>query len=341
MSESKLQAPDVSVSIVSYNTRDLLRDCLASLRQRAAEGEVTLEVIVADNGSTDGSVEMVQSEFPEFIVFRTGGNIGYGRANNAAFLRSRGRYFFVLNSDTEVEPGALRAMRDFMDSAPQAGGAGAKLILPDGSTQPSVGLDPSLRAVFFEQTYLDKLLPKSKLTGGYLLTWWDYKERREVKQVCGACLFVRREAWLQIGGFDAAFFMYFEDTDFCVRLRRAGWQIWYLPEARIQHRLGGSSAADWRVRARMISSYNQSRYYFWAREGGRGAALFIKTMTLLGATLRLLAWTGKLLQTPRDSEARRQQKLFRRVCRATARMKPCPEGPPFTAAEKIPTSNKP
>lgn len=320
--------PDISIGIVSYNTCDLLRDCLQSLRRRAAEGEATIQVIVADNGSSDGSVEMVKREFPEFEAFYTGGNIGYGRANNAAFERARGRYFFVLNSDTEVEPGALRAMVEFMDAHPQAGGAGAKLILPDGSTQPSVGTDPTLRAIFFEQTYLDKLLPHSKLTGGYLLTWWDYKERREVEQVCGACLFVRREAWQQIGGFDPAFFMYFEDTDFCLRLRRAGWQIWYLPEARIQHRLGGSSGGDWRVRALMVSSYNHSRYYFWSRERGAVAGRLSKSFTLLGAGLRLLAWTVKCLKNPRDHEARTQQKLFRRVWRLTRAMKPEINSPP-------------
>ena len=314
--------PDISIGIVSYNTRDMLRDCLQSLRERANAGEATIEVIVADNGSRDGSVEMVHSEFPEFQAFYTGGNIGYGRGNNAAFERATGRYFFVLNSDTIVEHGALREMVQFMDENPQAGGAGAKLILPDGSTQPSVGTDPTLRAIFFEQTYLDKLLPKSKLAGEYLLTWWDYKERREVEQVCGACLFVRREAWHQIGGFDPAFFMYFEDTDLCLRLRRADWQIWYLPDARIAHRLGGSSGGDYRVRALMVSSYNHSRYYFWTRERGVLAGRLAKAFTLLGAGLRLLAWTAKCLKNPRNREARMQQKLFRRVWRLTYDMKP-------------------
>ena len=314
--------PDISIGIVSYNTCELLRACLQSLRERVGKGEATIEVLVADNGSSDGSIQMVEREFPEFHAFYTGGNIGYGRANNAAFERATGRYFFILNSDTEVEPGALRAMVQFMDEHAQVGGVGAKLILPDGSTQPSVGTDPTLRAIFFEQTYLDKLLPQSKLTGGYLLTWWDYKERREVEQVCGACLFVRREAWHQIGGFDPAFFMYFEDTDFCLRLRRAGWQIWYLPDARIRHHLGGSSGSDWRVRARMIASYNHSRYYFWTRERGALAGRLTKAFTLLGATLRLLAWTAKCLKSPRNREARYQQKLFRRVWRLTRAMKP-------------------
>lgn len=255
-------APDITVSIVSYNTCALLRACLQSLAARQAEGEATLEVVVADNGSTDGSVEMVRDEFPQVCLIETGGNIGYGRANNAALAEAQGRYFFILNSDTEVEPGALGAMRDYLDARPEIGMVGAQLVLPDGSTQASCAMDPNLLAVFWEQTYLDKLLPSNRITGAYAMTHWNYETAQEVQQVCGACFFVRREAWAQIGGFDPAYFMYFEDTDFCVRLRRAGWPIYFFPGARIKHHLGASSSGDWRTRAIMIASYNQSRYYF-------------------------------------------------------------------------------
>ena len=117
--------PDITVSIVSYNTRALLRECLRSLAARQDAGEATLEVVVADNGSTDGSVDMVRGEFPWVRLVETGGNVGYGRANNAALAEAQGRYFFVLNSDTEVEPGALSAMRDFLDLRPEIGMLGA------------------------------------------------------------------------------------------------------------------------------------------------------------------------------------------------------------------------
>jgi GT2 family glycosyltransferase len=309
--------PDISVSIVSYNTRDLLRACIASLLARSAEGEATLQIIVADNGSTDGSVGMVRSDFPMVDIVETGGNIGYGRANNAALARAVGRYYFVINSDTEMEPGALRAMVAFMDAHPKVGMLGAQLILPDGSTQASCALDPSLGAIFWEQTYLDHVFPTHRIFGGYSMTNWSYDETREVQQVCGACFFARAEAFRSIDGFDPAYFMYFEDTDFCVRLRRAGWPIYFLPEARIKHHLGASSGKDWRVRARMIAAYNQSRYYFFRRERGPFGGSRVKLFTLLGATLRLVAWSGIALVRP---SARDQVRLFADVWRRTLAM---------------------
>lgn len=316
--------PEISVSIVSYNTRDLLRECLASVLAREAAGEACLEIIVADNGSTDGSVEMVREQFPTVHLRPTGGNIGYGRANNAALENATGRYFFVLNSDTEIKPGALSTMRDFMDSHPDVGAAGAQLVLPNGTTQPSCATDPSLMAVFWEQTYLDKLLPGNRVTGAYAMTHWAYNDARAVEQVAGACLFVRREAYQAIGGFDPAYFMYFEDTDFCIRLRRAGWPIWFVPSSRIGHHLGASSG-DWRIRARMIASYNQSRYYFYTRYGGRGRGLVLKGMVLIGAGLRLAGWS--LLSVARPG-ARKQVRLFASVLAQTLRMTPFPHEKP-------------
>lgn len=316
--------PDISVSIVSYNTRDFLRDCLRALQARVAEGEVTLEIIVIDNDSRDGSAEMVEAEFPEVRLKRAGSNLGYGRANNRALEDASGRYFFVLNSDTEVEAGALRAMRDFLDETPAAGAVGAQLILPDGEIQPSCATDPKLSAVFWEQTYLDRLFPNNRITGGYSMTHWDYRDRREVEQVAGACLFVRREAWRAVGGFDPVYFMYFEDTDLCVRLRKAGWQIWFLPDARILHHLGGSSQ-DWRLRARMIASYNQSRYHYFSRYEGPQRGQWVKSMVMLGALLRLGAWSLLALVRPSALE---KVRLFRRVLRATTAMQTLspPEG---------------
>ena len=316
------QSPDVTVSIVSYNTCDDLRNCLASLQARRDEGEVTLEVVVADNESKDGSVDMVRSEFPWVRVVETGGNLGYGRANNAGLKEANGRYYFVLNSDTIVEPGALKVMRDFMDESPKVGCVGAQLILRDGSTQTSCARDPGLLAVFWEQTYLDRLLPNNKITGNYLMTDWDYKDRREVEQVCGACLFVRRQAWLDIDGFDPAYFMYFEDTDFCIRIRKAGWKIVFVPEARIHHLLGASSGKSWETRARMISAYNKSRYYYFNRYEGRTKGLAIKATVLLGATLRLMAWSMIALVRPKSRD---QVRLFREVWRQTASMSPAGE----------------
>jgi len=307
--------PDISVSIVSYNTRDLLRDCLLSLQERSAEAH--LEIIVIDNGSVDGSAEMVRQEFPKVLLKRAGSNLGYGVANNRALENATGKYFWILNSDTTIEAGTITAMLQAMETQPRCGAVGARLILSDGSTQPSCAADPSLWAVFCEQTYLYKLIPTNRLTGGYAMTYWNYDEARAVPQVCGASLLVRHEAWQQVGGFDEAYFMYFEDTDLCLRLRRAGWEVWYWPPARIRHHLGGSSAGHWRTRARMIASYNASRIFYFSRYQGTTAGRILKILTLGGAFFRALAWSVAAWSPARHRAARQQVAIFRDVWRRT------------------------
>jgi GT2 family glycosyltransferase len=318
MSQQSTLMPDISVSIVSYNTRDLLRACLQALRERAESGEVTLEIIVADNASRDGSADMVEREFPAVKLIRTGGNLGYGRANNKALAQARGRYFFVLNSDTEVLPGALSTLRDWMDAHPNVGVAGAQLMMPDGRPQDSCAGDPTLLAFVWEQTYLNKLLPESVITGAYNKTYLDLTKEREVEQVVGACMCVRREAWQQVGGFDPTYFMYFEDTDLCMRLRREGWPIYFVPQARILHQLGASSR-DWQSRARMVAAYNHSRYYYFHRYHGARTARAFKVLLLLGALLRLSIGMAGAWFRP---GAREKIRIFRRVLRRTWQMKP-------------------
>jgi GT2 family glycosyltransferase len=309
-------SPDISISIVSYNTSDLLRACLQSLEAR--RDEIALEIIVIDNNSSDGSAEMVRAEFPKVLLIEAGENLGYGRANNLGLKDAGGRYFFVLNSDTEVQPGALRALVDFLDNHPKAGAVTAQLILPDGSIQPSCATDPNLMKVFWEQTYLDRLFPHNKITGGYTMTHWNYDDIREVEQVAGAAVVIRREAWQQIGGFDPAFFMYFEDTDLCIRLRKAGWSIWFLPDARVHHKVGASSDKDWQLRARMVCSLNWSRYYYFSKRESTFRGKMLKTLVVMGALLRLITWSFIAIIKP----ARRDQvKLFRQVLRQSWKMR--------------------
>jgi len=307
---------DISISIVSYNTRDLLRACLQSLEARREE--VALEIIVIDNNSTDGSAEMVRAEFPKVLLIKAGENLGYGRANNLGLKDAKGRHFFVLNSDTEVQPGALRALVDFLDNHQQAGAVTAQLILPDGSIQPSCATDPNLMKVFWEQTYLDRLFPHNKITGGYTMTHWNYDDIREVEQVAGAAVVIRREAWQQIGGFDPAFFMYFEDTDLCIRLRKAGWSIWFTPDARVHHKVGASSDKDWQLRARMVSSLNWSRYYYFTQRESTFRGKMLKALVVMGAFLRLITWSFIAIIKPAKRD---QVKLFRQVLRQSWKMR--------------------
>lgn len=329
------EAPDISVAVVSFNTRDLLRACLRSLDARQAEGEATLEVTVADNGSVDGSLEMVRAEFPSVRLIETGGNVGFGRANNAALAHARGRCLALVNSDAEMLPGALSAGLAFLDAHPDVGLAGGQLLWPDGRLQTSWGDDPTLAGVFREQTFLRSPIPSrwrlatlpsegrdrpgTNVNGPGLGSSTPRDATpRDVDQICGAFMLIRRAAWRQVGGFDPHYFMYNEDVDLNVRLRRAGWRVVFLPHARITHHLGASSSADWHKRARMVSAYNESRFYYFGRFGGPGAAARLKSYCLLGAALRLTAWTLLSLVKP---GARDKVKLFREVWKRTRAMK--------------------
>ena len=336
--------PDLSVAVVSYNTRDLLRACLVSLRGREAAGEARLEVIVADNGSDDGSVEMVRAEFPTVRLVETGGNVGFGRANNLALRDARGQHFCLLNSDAEALPGALSGALAFLDAHPDVGLAGGQLLWPDGRLQTSWGDDPTLAGVWQEQTWGWRRIsptPRPSPASGR----GEHDKRgvlppgvspsdsplplagegrgvgaspRDVDQISGAFMVIRRAAWEQIGGFDPAYFMYNEDVDLNVRLRRAGWRVVFLPGVFIRHHLGSSSRADWRTRARMVSAYNESRGLYFTRYEGLAAGRRLRAYCLLGAAIRLTGWS--LLAIARPS-ARDKVKLFREVWRRTWAMR--------------------
>ena len=298
--------PDISVAIVSYNTRDLLRACLRSLMAQQADGEASLEIIVADNGSSDNSVEMVRAEFPSVQVIETGENLGFGRANNLALQNATGRALCLLNSDAEVLPGALSLCLAALDADPKSGLGGGQLLWPDGRLQTSYGNDPTLSGVFREQTFLSAF--------GRAHTGAPLAAPTDVQQICGAFMLIRPQAWREMGGFDPQYFMYNEDVDLNFRLRRAGWRVVFLPQARITHHLGASSSADWQKRARMVAAYNESRYHFFSRFHGPSAGAKLKACCLLGAAIRLTGWL--LLSLVRPS-AQDKVKLFREVWRRT------------------------
>ncbi len=311
--------PQISVSIVSYNTRDLLRACLRSLEER--RGEIEFEVFVVDNGSRDGSVQMVRDEFPDVEIIESGGNIGYGRANNLALARARGDYFWILNSDTEIWPGTMARMAQFLAENPACGAVASRLILPDGSTQPSCARDPNLLDYAWEQTYFAQLPVLKHFCGGYTYGGDFYDATQPIAQAAGASILARTEVLREIGGFDERYFMYFEDTDLCVRLRGAGWSLFYLHDAPITHQLGASSEGEWRSRARMVSALNASRYLFFRAHHGALQAEMLRWICVLGALLRIGAWSAQTLKT-RDASRWQKVRLFARVLKNTLQMTP-------------------
>ncbi len=310
------KTPDITISIASYNTRELLRDCLESLL--ALRDEVSMQIVVADNASHDGTVEMLQNEYSnEVSLVETGGNLGYGRANNQAFEKSKGRYFLALNSDTTMPHGTLKTLVSFMDAQPNVGAAGAQLLNTDGTNQTSWGFDTTWRGLLEEQTGVLKLRGKLRRASTQCAQPSE-NEPREVEQICGAAQLVRREAWQQVGGYDAKYFMYHEDVDLNIRIRKAGWKIYFVPQAKVFHHLGASSERSWQSRARMVSALNKSRYYAFSQHQGRMRGEVLKAVFIGGALLRLLYWTLRVLVRP-NSLHRERVKLFREVLRQTAR----------------------
>jgi hypothetical protein len=238
--------PTLSIIIVNWNTRDLLAQCLESVRRDVQTFKrsnvrtckrASVETFVVDNASTDGSAQMVRERFPWVRLIENEENVGFARANNQAIRQSRGRYVLLLNPDTEVQPGALETLVRFMDDHPQAGAAGVRLLNPDGTLQRSTYLLPTLSREFWRLFHLDALWPYSC----YRINDWDLSLPRQVDIVQGACLAVRREALERIGLLDEEFFIYSEEVDLCYRLLRDGWSIYWVPQAKVVHYEGQST----------------------------------------------------------------------------------------------------
>jgi GT2 family glycosyltransferase len=236
---------DLSVIIVNYNTCDLLRDCLASVYR--SRGEMSFEVIVVDNASTDGSVTMVQAEFPQVDLIISPTNGGFAYANNLG-LRKIGfaadgspqpgapRYALLLNSDTVLPPTALADMIHFLDSQPDVGAAGPKVVQLDGHLDLACRRAfPTPAISFYRMIGLSKLFPKSRVFGRYNMTFADPDQLLEVDSVMGAFMMVRREAIARAGLLDETYFMYGEDLDWAYQIKANGWKICYNPAVTITH----------------------------------------------------------------------------------------------------------
>lgn len=277
---------DLSAVIVNWNTRDLLRDCLASLAEELTP--LAHEIFVVDNGSSDGSMVMVRKEFPAVEVIENGCNLGFARANNIALQRARGRFWLLLNSDTRVKPGAIMGLLGTMEDDPEIGVAGLQLLNGDGSLQNSVSNAPSLLTELGNKHLLRFLWP-SRYPGK------EHPGNRpvEVESVIGACMLVRASAAAAVGLLDEDYFFFLEETDWCVRMYRGGWKVVYDPRFFVYH-LQGSSAGKANVRARI--EYWRSRYTFFRKHHGPVVRAMVRAGLLVRLTVNLLAMAlGNLL----------------------------------------------
>lgn len=308
--------PDLSVVIVSWNVRDLLRECLLSLQacaragefslpgagSRTGDGSLTAEVIVVENGSRDGTAGMLRDEFAWVQLIEPGENAGFTRGNNIGMAASRGRWLLLLNPDTLVLPGALPRMVEYLDTHPTVGVLGPQLLNEDGSVQSSRRRFPTLWTALFESTWLQPLAPARVLDRYYMRDVAD-DEIALADWVQGSALMVRRAVLSQVGGFDEDFFMYSEELDWQRRIRSAGWQVAYYPPAQIVH-YGGKSSEQ--VVAQRHISFQTSKVRYFRKHHGPLAGCLVR-LVLLANYVAQLAIEGAKWLLGHKRELRRER----------------------------------
>lgn len=284
---------DLSIVIISWNVRELLRRCLDSI-QESLEGEkgkgLLVETIVFDNGSADGSADMVREGFPGVHLMESEVNLGFTKGNNLAIGQSEGRYILLLNPDTEVVGDTLGTMVAYMEAHPRAGALGPQLLNPDGTTRSSRRRFPTMATAFLESTVLQPWFQGSGILKRYYVLDRPDDEIQPVDWVVGAALLIRREVLHQVGPLDEEFFMYSEELDWCYRLKAQGWEVVYLPTARVVHQEGRSSEQV--LPARHIHFQRSKVLFFKKYYGWRGEVLrwFILSTYLYLLVLEGLKW---------------------------------------------------
>jgi len=286
---------DLSIIIVNFNTRELLRQCLQSLYNTTRN--VNFEVHVVDNDSSDGSTEMVKKEFPQVKLIENKRNEGFSRANNKAIPRTKGRYVLLLNSDTVVLIQELYKMVAFMDERREAGVVGCKLINKDGNLQLSAAWFPSLAKAFFGGEFVPKalgrLLGMERFPGQTYLTTMSHEEIQDVDWVCGACLMVRKAVIEDVGLLDEKLFMYGEEIDWCFRIKKAGWKVMYYPNAKIVHYQRGSTKIRSQFELAMLRLVFSERYVYCKHHNSLSSRIYNVIITII-AIVKFLLW-GLLL----------------------------------------------
>ena len=289
---------DLSIIIVSYNTKEFLKKCLDSV-YKTSKG-FSFEIIVSDNNSKDGSVEMVKKEFKDIILIENKENLGFSKANNLGVKKSSGRYVLFLNSDTVVYPNTLKHIIDFMDKEKQAGAVTCKLEMPNGKIDDASHRGfPTPWNSFTHFSGISKLLGKTKLFGGYNLGYMDLSRVHEIDALAGAFMFVRKEAGEDAGWWDEDYFFYGEDIDFCYVLKQKGWKVFYVPEVSILHYKGvtggikkhskGFSTADKSTKNKATYERFRAMRLFYKKHYEQKYPWVVTRLVYLGISLKRLA----------------------------------------------------
>jgi N-acetylglucosaminyl-diphospho-decaprenol L-rhamnosyltransferase len=299
----------LSIVIVSWNSRVELAACVSSLLKFTS---VDFEVIVVDNASSDGSAELIRSAFPSARLIRNSTNLGFARACNQGMACARGRHILLLNSDTYVADDAIgRAVR-LLESRPDIGMLGVELCFPNGRRQHTAARALGIRQSLLERLWLYKLLPTERRAEALLGGYWEENREIEVDWLAGAFLLFRRELFERSGGFDERFFMYGEDSEWCMRLGKLGFKILYAPRVGVVYHTGAVSAhAVWTEKERLRRCYEGGLGAYSALYGRRRALLY-RAAELIGVTVRGSAYRLASLTGSGNASYYRRQALFYR-----------------------------
>jgi GT2 family glycosyltransferase len=296
--------PDVSVVTVSHNVRELVVAGLRSLEAERARGDLAIEALLCDSGSTDGTVEHVRSAFPWVRVLPSRRNLGFTGGNNRGLRLARGRHVLLLNPDAELRPGAVATLASYLDAHDDVAAVGPRLLWSDGSTQPSRRRFPDRLTGFVESTVLQRWLGGTAPLRRYYMADRPDDREQDVDWLVGACVMLRAEALRGVGLFDERFFMYSEEVDLCRRVRSAGWRIVYLPSATVVHHEGKSSEQN--LTARDLR-FHESRFLYYAKHHGPGWALLLRMATLAHFASLTGEEAGKWLLRPSTADLRRRR----------------------------------
>jgi len=280
--ESEAPPCDVSIVIVSWNTREILRDCLVSI---ARETRTSHEVIVVDNASTDGTQDMVAVDFPDIMLITNTENVGFAAANNQGLDIASGAKLLLLNPDTIILDGAIDCMADWLDAHPDVGCVGCQVWENEKTIQHTCFAEPSPLNLVIGEFSLHRLARWIPAFGRPEYTGWNRRETREVDVVSGMFMLVPRPVFEAVGPMDEAFFVYSEEADWCHRIRDAGWRCVFAPVARILHLEGGSKSTV-QIRTRMYIQMQKSKTIYARKHYGRIGELSVRAVFVAGALMR-------------------------------------------------------
>ncbi|TSC54042.1 MAG: family 2 glycosyl transferase [Microgenomates group bacterium LiPW_16] len=264
--EFQIPEPLLTVIVVNYNTGEFLRGCLKSLYQ--AEGNFDFDIYVVDNASTDNTLDIVESEFPDINLWLNKENVGFASANNLVLRECQSKYFLLLNPDTVTSPDAIKKMVEFMESHPEAAAVGPKLVYEDGTVDWRCRRGfPTPQAIFYQSVGLASLFPKNEKFTAYTLSHLAPDKTTETGTISGSCMMIRKEVVDQVGDLDEDYFLGFEDIDWCYRVKKSlnpktgePWKIYFNPEAKVLH-LGGRSKTQRKIRS-SLELYKSMRLFY-------------------------------------------------------------------------------